>query len=139
MWRKLRRRVGENKQKRDSTEDISVMERISKRNHKGIRILEPGKFLLVESGILGFGIRNTAQGIRNPTNDWNPESKFHWQRLESSTWNPESTAWNPESKTVLDSLARGGTNKSQNNKLITDIQDSEWEQVVTACFLFLGN
>ena len=139
MWRKLRRRVGENKQKRDSTEDISVMEPISKRNRKGIRILEPGKFLLVESGILGFGIRNTAQGIRNPTNDWNPDSKFHWERLGSSSWNPESTAWNPESKTVLDSLARGDTNKSQNNKLITDIQDSEWEQVVTACFLFLGN
>ena len=36
---------------------------------------------------------NTAQGIRNPTKDWNPESKFHWQKLESSTWNPESTAW----------------------------------------------
>ena len=50
----------------------------------------PGNFLLVESEILGFGIRNTAQGIRNPTNDWNPESKFHWQKLESSTWNPES-------------------------------------------------
>ena len=43
-------------------------------------------------GIRGFGIRNTALGIRNPTNDWNPESQFHWQRLESSTCNPESTA-----------------------------------------------
>ena len=31
----------------------------------------------VESEILGFGILNTAQGIRNPTNDWNPESKFY--------------------------------------------------------------
>ena len=31
-----------------------------------------------------------------------PESKFHWQRLEPSTWNPESKAWIPES--VLDSL-----------------------------------
>ena len=62
------------------------------------------KFLLVESGILGFGIRNTAQVIRNPTNDWSLESKFHLQRLKSSTWNPESMAWNPESKTVLDSL-----------------------------------
>ena len=80
----------------------------------GIRILESGKLLLVESeiweilrvesGILGFGIRNTAQGIRNPVNDWNPECKFHLQRLESSTWNLESTVWNPESKTVLDSL-----------------------------------
>ena len=41
----------------------------------------------------GFGIRNTAQGIRNPTNDWNLESKFHWQRLKSSTWSPKSTEW----------------------------------------------
>jgi len=33
--------------------------------------------LLVESGILaGFGIQNTAQGIRNPFNDWNREPKF---------------------------------------------------------------
>ena len=31
----------------------------------------------VESGILGFGIWNIALGIRNPTKDWNPESKFH--------------------------------------------------------------
>ena len=48
---------------------------------------ESGKFLLVESGIreilpvesgvLGFGIRNIALRIGNPTNDWNPESKFH--------------------------------------------------------------
>ena len=30
--------------------------------------------------------------------------EIQWQRLESSTWNPESTARNPESKTVLDSL-----------------------------------
>ena len=37
------------------------------------------KFLLVESGILGFGIRNTAQGIQNPGNDRNPKSTFHWQ------------------------------------------------------------
>ena len=43
---------------------------------KGIRIQESGKVLRVESGILGFGIRSTRQGIRNPTNDWNPESEF---------------------------------------------------------------
>jgi len=36
-----------------------------------------GKILLMESEILGFGIQNTAQGIWNPTNDRNPESKFH--------------------------------------------------------------
>ena len=44
---------------------------------KGIRISESGKILLVESGILDFVIRKTAQGIRDPTDDWNPESKFH--------------------------------------------------------------
>ena len=41
---------------------------------KGIRIPESKNFLLVESGILGFGIRNPALRIRNPTKDWNPES-----------------------------------------------------------------
>jgi len=66
------------------------------------QIPESVKFFLMESDILGFGIRNTAQGIRNPNNDCNPESKFYWQILKSSTWNRESTAWNPESKTVLD-------------------------------------
>ena len=45
-----------------------------------------------ESGILGFGIRNTARRFRNPTNDWNPESKFYRQILESSTRNPEYKA-----------------------------------------------
>ena len=52
----------------------------------------------MESGILGFGIRNTAQGVRDPTNYWNPKFKFHRQKLESSTWNPKSTAWSPESR-----------------------------------------
>ena len=57
-----------------------------------------GKILLVESGILGFGKRNKAQGIRNPANNWNPESnKFHCQRLESC----KSVERNPESKTVF--------------------------------------
>ena len=43
----------------------------------GNLIPEFGKMLLVESGILGYGIRNSAQGIRNPAKDWDPESKFH--------------------------------------------------------------
>ena len=64
------------------------------------QIPESVKFLLMESDILGFG-------IRNPTNDWNPEFKFYCQILNSSTWNRESTAWNPESKTVLDSPSWG--------------------------------
>ena len=56
---------------------------------EGIRIPESEKVLLMESWIVGFGIRNTVQGIRNPTKDWNPEFKFYGQILESSTWNPE--------------------------------------------------
>ena len=66
--------------------------------------LESRKFLLVESGIRGFEIRSSAQGIRNPTYNLNRESKFHWQRmwnLVPGIWNLESTAWNPGSKTVL--------------------------------------
>ena len=34
--------------------------------------VESGTILLVESGILGFGIRKTAQGIANPTNPTDP-------------------------------------------------------------------
>ena len=55
---------------------------------KGIRIPESAKFLpgnpkngkilLMESGILGFGIRNTVQfNQESHSDDWNPESKFH--------------------------------------------------------------
>ena len=71
---------------------------------KGIGIPASGKFLRVESGILGLRIRSTAQGIRNPTNNWNPESKFHWKRsgiqyLESGIHGVESSildcAWIP--------------------------------------------
>ena len=60
----------------------------------------------VASGILGSGIQNTAQGIQNPTNN-NWIHWQDWQRLESSTWNPESIVWNPESKTALDPLTWG--------------------------------
>ena len=31
--------------------------------------------MLGKSGILGFGIWNTALGITNPNNDWNSKSK----------------------------------------------------------------
>ena len=35
-------------------------------------------FFLKEPGILGFGMRNSPRWIRNPAEDWNPESlKFH--------------------------------------------------------------
>ena len=67
---------------------------------KRIRIPECKKFLLVESRIwenllveseiLDFGIRNTAQGIRNPTNFGirNPISP-------DKDWNPVIGIWNP--------------------------------------------
>ena len=50
---------------------------------------EPGKCLLVESGILGFEIR--AQGIRNPANYWNQESGLPRQGI----WNPVSGVRHP--------------------------------------------
>ena len=68
--------------------------------YKGIGIPDSPKFILLESGIFGFRIRNTAQGIRYPTNDWIRESKSHCQIARIYTWNPESKAWNPESRTV---------------------------------------
>ena len=40
-------------------------------NSPRVKKKKPGKFLLVESEILGFGIRNPALRIRNPANDWN--------------------------------------------------------------------
>ena len=49
---------------------------------QGIRVLEPVKFLFVESGILSFGMRNKAQRIRNATKDWNPI-----QRSTRKKWN----------------------------------------------------
>ena len=52
----------------------------------------------------GLGIWNTAtaQGIRNPINDWNPEPDRVplTKNPQSSTLNPECMAWNSESKTV---------------------------------------
>ena len=53
---------------------------------KGIQIPQSGKFWLVESGILGFEIRNTAQGVKNPSSTdkyRNPESQ---PVLDSLTW-----------------------------------------------------
>ena len=53
---------------------------------KGIRIPDSGKFLLVESGILGLEIRNTAEKSGNPltTRIQNPSSiDAQWETLES--------------------------------------------------------
>ena len=62
--------------------------------------MEYGKFLLMESGIPGFGIRKTAQAIRKPINDWNPESSS-----TDKECNPVPRK--PKSKTVPHSLTLG--------------------------------
>ena len=41
------------------------------------------------------------------SHNWNLKSKFHWQRQESSTWNPESTAWDPEIQDFFGFLTLG--------------------------------
>ena len=61
--------------------DISAVKEIAPCSW--IRIPDLGQFLLMDSGILGFQFRNTAQGILNPTNSCNPESKFHRQRIRN--------------------------------------------------------
>ena len=47
-------------------------------------IPESAKFLLVGSEILDFGISGLSQGIRNPANDWNLQSKFHGKGIRNS-------------------------------------------------------
>ena len=69
---------------------------------KGIRIPESVKFFLVESGILSIGIQNTAQGIRNPTKGWNPESTKKDSNQLPGIRNPRRGIL--KSMTVLDSL-----------------------------------
>ena len=56
---------------------------IASQNYKGIRTPGVEKLLLVESEILGFGIRNTTQKIRNPTTHWIPESTFHGPKIRN--------------------------------------------------------
>ena len=45
--------------------------------------------------IFVYRIRNTAQGIWNPTNDWNPTLKSGIQVPLTKTGNKYTTAWNP--------------------------------------------
>lgn len=55
----------------------------------------PEKFVCGIRNHMGFGTRNTAQGIRNLTNDWNPASKLHCQRLESMQYLMWLGSWHP--------------------------------------------
>ena len=59
---------------------------------------ESGKFLLLESRTLSFGIRYSTQANRNPANGCNPESKFHAQsirNLVAGIRNPRREIQNP--------------------------------------------
>ena len=47
-----------------------------------------------------------------PIRHWNPESTFHWKRLQSSTWNSQSTELGSQSKTVLYPLTWGSTREN---------------------------
>ena len=53
---------------------------------------ESRKILLMESGILSFGIGNTDQGIWNPNNDRNPE----FYGFTEKYWNPVPGIRNPQ-------------------------------------------
>ena len=57
-----------------------------------VRISECWKFFAC--GIWKPGLWNPKYSSMNgnSTKVWNSESKFHWQRMESSSWNPKSTA-----------------------------------------------
>lgn len=55
---------------------------------KYIKYIAPSKRIYVSK----YGNWNTPQRIWNPTNDYNNESKFYWQILNSllRIWNPQS-------------------------------------------------
>ena len=71
---------------------------------------ESAKVLLVEYGIqqsltlkreiLGFGTRNTTQGIWNSLTIGIQNQSSTIKESKCSTWNLETMAWNPETKTV---------------------------------------
>ena len=68
---------------------------------------ESGKVLLVKSKILGFGICDSTQGIRNPADSWNPDESSIFDRYSEKQYlECGSTAWNPESTTVRKSHVR---------------------------------
>ena len=83
--------------------------------YKRIRISKSGKFCTwnQESGMLGFELRNTAQGTRNSSS---PDKE-----PGSTTWNSESTT--SESKTVLVPFNGGDTSRMTN---IPGVQPREW-------------
>ena len=90
------------------------------------------RHFFVKSGLLSFGIQNSTQGIRNPANDWNPESKFHWQGIR----NPETTAWSQVPKTALVYLTWGkfgqklklvSTGHGKNSTNVHQLEQKLWQ------------
>ena len=77
------------------------------------------KFLLVECGILGFTIQNTAQGIQNPSStdkDGNPVPGIRnpWCGIQSKT-TLDSLTWGDHSRRIWSKegdLRRGKSSKS---------------------------
>ena len=71
--------------------------------------------------LLKFCLWNPGYSSKNPvpTIDWNPESKFHWQRLESSTWKPLS-------KAVLNSLTWGEQHPETDNCCLAMINNQHF-------------
>ena len=97
--------------------------------HSGIR-----EILLVEMEILGFGIRNTAQGIRNYTNDYriqNPSSIY-------KDWNPVPGMRNPlhEILNVLDSLSWGENSQNLERYSAKDELSAIFNKFVTLAVSF---
>ena len=73
-----------------------------------LNTLEIRDFIIKSFSSINIRLWNTeytSQGIRNPSNDWNPESGIQvplTKNLESSSGNPESMVW--KSQAVLGSL-----------------------------------
>ena len=76
--------------------DSPYLRKYGFRNPKNFWSWNPqaGKIWIMESGILGFGIRNTARGIQNPANDWNAEY-YRIQVPLTKIWNPGTGIGNP--------------------------------------------
>ena len=89
------------------------------------------------SGTLDIGIRNTAQGIWNLSNEWNMT-----ENPECSSCNSDSEGGNPECKTVSDSLTLYGGRRTSLYKHILSRATLQYEQpsyredTWTCCRLF---
>ena len=86
----VRKRHARRENQSKSLQMVCTVQIVEKESFQGIQIPKSNKCLL--EGIPGIA----AHGIRNPSEDWNPESKSHWQWLESSSW--ESGIYGVESR-----------------------------------------